>query len=314
MKLNDMIGQDRAKSKLDFFFRAVAAGEAFPTTIITGQKGNGKTEMMTATASKLKEIYKAGEKRGQLVNAGAIKNMKQFWNSIVIPVINDRDVTLCVDECHKLPKDVTTALLTMTNPNESNQNSFTYEDYTVDINLKRQTFLFATTEPHEVFHALINRCERIALEPYTLEELAKILKKHASNVKFSKGVFEAVSPTLRGNARTTVLTARKINSYAAQARKDTFHMEDWGKLSQTLDILPLGLTRDELAVLRILQSRKDTSLTRLAATLGMTPQAVRQDCELYLLSSGLMEIATGGRNITPRGQDILNSIENSTQK
>lgn len=308
MKWNDIVGQEKGKNKIEFYFDAYNAGEPFPNLMLCGQKGNGKTAIMQSATLKLTELS-GGVKRGMLINASAVKNLKQFWNSVVIPVVNDKDVTLCVDEASELPTDVTMALLTMINPNKENKNTFVYDDYSVDIDMRRQTFLFATTEPQSVFHALMNRCTRVDLEPYSTEDLAKILKKHAPKVSFERGVLEALTPTLRGNARITVLTARNILSYLAPLRKTDFNLKDWDKFSKRLDVLPLGLSRNEVAVLRIIGSRKDSSLTRLAASLGMTPQAVRQDCELYLLSQGLMEITTGGRNITPRGQEILAAVE-----
>jgi Holliday junction resolvasome RuvABC ATP-dependent DNA helicase subunit len=311
MRFSELVGQERTKSKINFFLEASEVGEPFPTSMLTGSKGYGKTAILEATATELKEqaAKKGVEKRGMIVNAAGIKNLKSFFSSVVIPVVNDRDVTLCIDECSELPNDVTMALLTMTNPNAEHRNSFTYADYTVDVDLRRQTFLFATTEPQEVFPPLMNRCERFDLEPYSFDELGKILKKHAPDVKFDKHVLEQFAPTLRTNARTTVLMARKVKAFLAPQHRHNFTMADWQALSKRLDILPLGLSRHELQVLRILGSRRDSSLTRLAASLGMTPQAVRQDCELYLLSAGLMEISTGGRNISPKGQELLKQID-----
>jgi Holliday junction resolvasome RuvABC ATP-dependent DNA helicase subunit len=308
MTFEQIIGQNKAKERAQFYFDAYSAGEVFPMSVFLGQRGNGKTELAHAVGLKLKDLS-GGIKKPMECGGGSIKNLKQFWNSVIIPNVSDRDVTIFIDESHKLPEDVTAMLLTATNPNAENKNSYTYMDYTVDFDLRRQTFLFATTEPQKMFHALLNRCRRIDLEPYSHADLAKIAKKHCPQVKFERGVMDEITPTLRGNARTTVLMARDLRSYLAPTKRDTFTQEDWQKFSKRLDVLPLGLTRSEVAVLRILQSRKDTSLTRLAASLGRSVQEVRQDCELFLLGSGLMEITTGGRNITPQGQEILAKIE-----
>lgn len=308
MRFEEIVGQERAKQRIDFYCDAYVAGEPFPSIMLSGQKGNGKTEIARATSLRLKDLSKGGEKRAMEVNCAAIKNLKQFWNSVIIPNVNDSDVTLFMDEASELPLDMTMALLTITNPNVEGKNSFTYDDYTVDFDLRRQTFLFATTEPQQVFHALMNRCRRIDLEPYSYGELSQITRKHCPKVQFSKDVLENLTPCLRGNARLTVMMAKDIKSYLAPLKRHHFTMDDWAAFSKRLDVLPLGLSRNEVAVLRILQSRKDTSLTRLAASLGLTPQSVRQDCELYLMACGLMEITTGGRNITPQGQEILAKI------
>jgi Holliday junction DNA helicase RuvB len=308
MNWEDIVGQKSAKGKFEFYFETAKCGEPFPTLMLVGQKGNGKTELMKSAATKLKDLGN-GEKKGMLVNAAAIKNLKSFWNSIVIPVLNDRDVTLCIDEASELPSDVTMALLTITEPNAENRTSFTYEDFPVDFDLKRQTFMFATTEPQKVFHALMNRCTRVDLEPYTYGDLIKILSKHCPNVTFEKGVLDEVAPMLRGNARITVLMARDIKRMIATTNRHHFTGKDWEKLKNTLDFLPNGISRTELAVLRVLGSRQDSSLTRIAATVGMTPDAVRKDAEHFLLAQGYMEIGTGGRNVTPKGKKFLDEVE-----
>ena len=52
---------------------------------------------------------------------------------------------------------------------DSKENRTTYSHGDVDINIDftRHTFLFATTEPHKVFHALMSRLWKIDLDHYT---------------------------------------------------------------------------------------------------------------------------------------------------
>ena len=72
----------------------------------------------------------------------------------------------------ELPKDVTMALLTILESQQgSNRTSFSFEDYTVDFDFTRQSFMFATTEAQSIFHALMDRTERIDLEEYTYERI-----------------------------------------------------------------------------------------------------------------------------------------------
>ena len=308
MKWDEIVGQTRAKSRLDFHFQAAKTGEALPSFMLCGPRGFGKTAIGEAFGLRVKEMTK-GEKRFFSLNCASVKNLKQFWNSIVVPVINDREVTILFDEASELPMDVTMALLTMINPNPHNRNQYTYDDMTIDVDLQRQTFLFATTEPHRIFHALMNRCRRVDLEEYTCDDLNVILKRNAKDITFSPNVLDSVSPTLRGNARQAVMMAQDIRTYLAPIKKKTFTKDDWAKLSLQLDILPFGVNRLELQVLRVLEQRKDCSLTRIAATLGMTPASVQKDLELYLQKRGLLEISTGGRNLTAQGYDYLKLID-----
>jgi Holliday junction resolvasome RuvABC ATP-dependent DNA helicase subunit len=310
MMLNDIIGQDRAKSRINFHINAFASGEPVPNLFFIAPRGTGKTSLATAAGLELKKVS-GGAKRFLVVNCASIKGLKQFFNGIVMPHINDRDVTILFDEASELPLDVTMGLLTMINPNSNNRNTYSYDDYTVDIDLKRQTFMFATTEGQSIFHALLSRCRRIDLEPYTYDQLSKIVQLNCKDVQFDSTILANIAPVLRGEPRQATLLANDIKNYLAPLHKNTFDAQDWTNLCSQLDILPFGLTRLELQVLRVLEKSKDVSLTRLGATLGMTPEAVRKDLELFLMRRGFLEIKQTGRNITALGLGYLKALGNN---
>lgn len=310
MKFNEIVGQERAKSRLSFYLDGYEAGGCVPSLFFVAPRGTGKTTIATATGLELKR--RSGDsKRFWTVNCASLKNLKQFFQGFFMQHINDKDVTVLFDEASELPNDITMALLTMLNPTETNINSYSYDDYTVDVNLRRQTFFFATTEGQAVFPALMSRCRRIDLENYTYSDLAKILQKHAPDVVFEDGIVDNIAPVLRGEPRQASLLAKDIKNYLAPFKRHNFTAEDWEDFCKKLDILPFGLTRLECQVLRVLERAKDVSLTRLGATLGMSPEAVRRDLELHLLRRGLMEIKQSGRNITALGQGYLKALGNS---
>jgi len=308
MKWTEIVGQEKAKSRFDFHYDAAKAGEALPSFMLCAPRGFGKTVIAEAWGLRIRELT-GDVKRIRTINAAAVKNLKQFWHSIVMPVINDRDVTLFIDEASELPDDVTMALLSMINPTATNRNKFTYDEHTIDIDLKRQSFMFATTEPHKVFHALMDRCQRVDLEEYSYGDLKTIIQRNAKGIIFAPNVLDLIAPTLRGNARQATKRAHEVKTYLAPHKKTKFTMEDWEKLSRRLDILPLGVNRIELQVLRVLEQRKDCSLTRVAATLGLSPASVQRDYELYLQRQQLMEITTTGRNLTSQGFEYLKQIK-----
>jgi len=74
-------------------------------------------------------------------------------------------------------------------------------------------------------------------------------------------------------------------------------------------VLPLGLNRIELQLLRILRDVRDCSLTNLSAKTGLTRECVQRDFEMYLQKMNLMRISTSGRNITPQGLDYLKLLK-----
>jgi len=312
MKWNEIVGQTAAKRTINFWLDSFAVTGIMPHQLYVAPRGIGKTTIAQAAGMEMKEKFRSlngGEKKLFTINCASIKNLKQFWDGIAMPILNDRDCTILFDEASELPIQVTMALLTMINPNENNRNEYTFEDFTLDIDFKRQSFMFATTEAHKLFHALKDRCNRIDLVDYTADELSQIMQKNAPQVNFeSPAMMLEIASTLRGNARQAAMRAKDIERYMATQKGSKFKAKDWAYLTYVLDIKPLGLSPLELSALNILSRQTDCSLNRLAAGLALSPQAVQRDIEVYLQRLSLMEVTTGGRNITGAGQDYLKQL------
>jgi Holliday junction resolvasome RuvABC ATP-dependent DNA helicase subunit len=233
------------------------------------------------------------------LNCATIKNLRQFVEMIMIPYMQNEEATFLFDECHMLPKDVTMALLTITNPNKHNFNTFSYEGSDIDIDFKKLTFLFATTEPQEVFHALIDRMERIDLDDYTYDELGQILLLNTEKIRFSGDIVSKhIAPALRGNGRAAQKMATNIKSYVAANNTKTFKLSDWNELCRILDIMPHGLNKIELRYLRTLHREGTVRLYNLAAKLQMTRAAIQSDAEVYLQKLNFIDVSTHGRALS----------------
>ena len=133
------------------------------------------------------------------------------------------------------------------------------------------------------------------------------------NVEFEDGLLDKIATVLRGNARQAQKMANNIRSYMMGQRRKDFTTDDWGELKYALGILPQGLSRIELQLLRILADAKECSLTNLAAKTGLTPECLRRDFEMYLQKHSLMEITTNGRSITPKGQKYLKDLDRDSK-
>jgi Holliday junction resolvasome RuvABC ATP-dependent DNA helicase subunit len=220
--------------------------------------------------------------------------------------MQNEDATFLFDECHMLPKDVTMALLTITNPNKHNSNTFSYEGADIEIDFKKLTFLFATTEPQEVFHALIDRMERVDLDDYSYDELGQILLLNTEKIKFSGDIVSKhIAPALRGNGRAAQKMATNIKSYVAANNTKTFKLSDWQELCQILDIMPHGLNKTELRYLRTLHREGTVRLYNLAAKLQMTRAAIQSDAEIYLQKLNFIEVSTHGRQLSVAAKEMF---------
>ena len=319
-----VVGQIKVKSELGFHLENYIHTRKIPNCMFIAPRGQGKTLIATETAKGLYEFNPDGQVESKLsasgkekpvrkkfveINCSTLKNVKQFINGFIIPFVQDKDVTVFFDEASEIPHDIAMALLTIL-PVNRDVSSFSYEEYTCDFDFRRQSFLFATTEPHKVFHALMDRLERITLQEYNQKELSQILRKGLSvTIDADDATLFEVATVLRGNARAAEKMAAKIEGYMRSVGSHKFTLTDWAALRARLGILPLGLNDIEVSILRYLsQNATGTSLTRLAAKTGMSRESLQKTEESYLQKHDLLEITTTGRVITAQGLDYLKNL------
>ena len=301
-----IIGQHPAKRKFEFYIKAFERTGIVPNIMLTAPKGAGKTMLARAFARNLIMPNTMQPKSYIELNCATIKNLRQFVEMIMIPYMQNEEATFLFDECHMLPKDVTMALLTITNPNKDNFNTFSYEGSDIDIDFKKLTFLFATTEPQDVFHALIDRMERIDLDDYSYDELGQILLLNTEKIRFSGDIVSKhIAPALRGNGRAAQKMATNIKSYVAANKTKTFKLSDWNELCRILDIMPHGLNKTELRYLRTLHREGTVRLYNLAAKLQMTRSAIQSDAETYLQKLNFIEATNNGRQLTIQAKEMF---------
>ena len=312
---SDLIGQAKAKRRLGFYLNGYDATGICPHIMFIAPKGCGKTMMAKAMGKQLFSDEKPDRPKTFLeINCSTLKNVKQLVNQVLVPHVAHKEVTILFDECSELPRDITMALLTCLNPNKENRTSFSYDDYTIDFDFTRHTFMFATTEAQSVFHALMDRCERVDLEEYTYNELGQIVQLTLPSVKFEGELLDEIATVLRGNARAAQKMANNMSIYLKSKQSKKFSRKDWEEIKFELGIAPLGLSPIEIQILGELGKVKDCSLTHLAAKTGLTKSCVQRDFEMYLQKMSLMQITTAGRAITKEGAEYLEELEEVQEK
>lgn len=307
MSFDKIIGQEKVKKRLEFFIEAQKSSLLSPHILFVAPRGCGKTLLAQTYASNL--INSEGKKRKLItINCSSLVKLKQFMNDVIVPYVLGKEVTILFDEASEIPRDITMALLTILNPNKENKNSFSYADLNLDFDFKKVTFLFATTEAHKIFHALMDRLERIDLEEYSSDNLATIVKNNVSS-NITHKVIDEVSKVLRGNARKATQMANHINLYLSTSDNKSFDTKSWNDFSVKMGILPLGLSPLELKVLQTLGERSETTLTNLSAKTHMTRQSLQRDLESHLQRLNLIEVTPTGRKLTIQGRNYLETLK-----
>lgn len=308
----NIIGQKTVKRQLTFYLDCYKETGIFTNSIFIAPKGCGKTLLAKKLAKNLKSKITGKPKKFIEINCATLNNTRQWVNQVVIPHMIGKEVTILFDEASEIPKELAMNLLTILNPNNEEKNTFSIDNFTYEFNFKLHTFLFATTEPQCIFHALLDRLEKIELEEYSCEELGQIIEIGLpKGFGIEEDTLGKVAKTLRGNARAAQSMSAKIKYYLMKNKRRVFTSDDWRSLKYTLGILPLGLSPIEHRVLNILKRRgpgSGFSLTELSSITGLTRRALQGDIERYLLRNDLMHINTSGRVISERGLDYIETI------
>jgi len=310
----EIVGQESVLRQLDFYIESFKKSKYIPHLLLIAPKGCGKTTIARASATALRFID--AEKRGRYIScAGYNKaSVEQFYNQIVASGMIDKDATFVFDECHNLSPQIQEELLSILNPNPEYQNTTSFDDREWTFDFKRLSFIFATTEPHLMKEALVDRLTRIELEEYTTEQLSKIVKNTLSEYKIADSTLTAIASTLRGNARAAQKMAMTIEIYLKGGSKKIFTLEDWKILCEVVDIKPLGLSKIELNILRVLGKVRSMRLTQLSSVTGVNRGSLQKDLEIYLQKKNLIAIEPSGRAITARGQEYLTMMDSVKKK
>ena len=295
-----LIGQDHIKKSFGFYIDGSANGGIVPPLLLTGARGLGKTEYARQMAKNLKKPLLE-------LNCSTIRNNRQFFEQIFIPVIMNNDITILFDECHALPKDLQNAFLTVFNVEKGFRKNFEWDGSSMEFDFSRQTYLFATTEPDKIFAPLKDRFEEIDFRPYSDDEMAKILQGRADWVEFQDDVMNEIVPTLRGNARSAVKRAKQICLYCEGKNNYQFGDSQWKDMCDKLGITADGLSNSEIQILSVLKQRGPCTLAMLSAATGFSRTALQRDIEMHLLRKNLMRI-DGKREITGAGVKALEKL------
>jgi Holliday junction resolvasome RuvABC ATP-dependent DNA helicase subunit len=313
----DVIGQENVKRKLGFYARNYKANNRIPHLFFSAPKGAGKTHVANAMARLLadpEEEKKA--KRYITVNCSELKSLSKFVNEFLIPKVTGYDVTVFFDECHMMPKGIANALLTILNPNKHRRTEYSYEDFDMEFDFTRQSFMMATTEYDKVFEPLKSRFTEITLQEYTLDELGRIAALNLEGYSFEDGVLEDIARVSRGNARTATTLADDIKDNLDMLGTTILTWGVWDFFRYAHNINPLGLYDREILTLGVLRDNDPSpvSVSFVCANVGDTLGTV-QNYERMLMKNGLMERENNcQRVITKKGREYMAELDEIIKK
>jgi len=299
-----VIGQDEAKKKLSFFVKSHSKETPFPTLLLTGSQGLGKTYLAEKVAKSLgRELIE--------INCSGIETAEDFLQKVWVDQVfagGDSPRTILLDEAHKLSFEVTTLLLSMLNPNASNKNNIIFNaDFDIEYNFYTCNIIFATTEAHMMFKPLLNRCTEVYLSRYNENDLFKILQMYLPNIRLTCSKKE-LADACRGRARDAFQLSQNIKRFCSMYEVSIMPQVYWNELKGLFGIHDMGLNSQEINFLKILSQYTSISSKNLAMKMGINVNNIEEELEVRPRELGFIESTSKGRALTEDGRKYLNKM------
>ncbi|MBM0045729.1 Holliday junction branch migration DNA helicase RuvB [Anaerococcus sp. mt242] len=299
--LNDYIGQDKVKEKLDIFIKSsLSRKEPLDHVLLQGPPGLGKTTLSSIIANELGVNLR-------VTSGPAIERPSDLAS--ILTNLQHGDV-LFIDEIHRINRSVEEILYSA------------MEDFVLDIivgkgpnaqsiriDLEKFTLVGATTRAGQLSAPLRDRFGvLLSLSLYNADDLTTIIKRSASILDIEiddEGAYE-IAKRSRGTPRIANRLLKRVRDYAIVRKESKI---DWQTSKEGLNLLEIddkGLdTMDKKIVMTMYQNFDGgpVGIDTIAASTGIENVTIEDVYEPYLLQIGFLSRTPRGRVLTKNAYD-----------
>lgn len=274
--LKDYVGQEKAKVHAQIMIgAALAEARSLPNMLIDGPPGIGKTT--------LARLIMAEMRATPVFTDGTTINTKprSYFTGY-----------LFVDEIHNAKSEVCDTLNLL-------------------LDAGYLHLIAATTNPGALPSALRSRLRSIHLDPYTVDQIAGLLRNAVERkkaIKVSDENLMQIAKRSRRNPRTAIKYLSFAFEYTVFEGKKELTDKMLEEVWNILGVDDRGLTSVDHDYLQALPDDRPVGIQYLMARLRMDRVTIEEEIEPYLMELGLVDRGTKGRELLLTDEERFNAI------
>lgn len=277
---------------------AVNRQDVLPHMLFVGPPGSGKTTLATYIATSM------GTSMVRIIGS-AISRPKDIISVLI--KISDGTI-LFIDEIHRLSPSIEEILYPAMDRFEIDV--LVGSGKVKHLMLSPFTLIGATTMESKISPPLRSRFSIVVhLDQYERDDLLEMINLYSGKLSFTVDAKEYLIKLSRFNPRRLNLLIERVKDFATAQNLVLVTKEDIEMLLEIIDYdKEFGLDSRERKYIYILANMFDggpVGLRSIASALGESVSTVQDIIEPSLITGGFVKLTSRGRQLTPKGWDVL---------